>query len=76
MNDNLPIIISVAQIAFKAFMYVTFRIFVFNKNDSPGRIVTKHTHTYIYIDIHTNIYILIYMQREREREKERERVNR
>jgi hypothetical protein len=74
MNDNLPIIVSVAQIIFKIFMYITFKIFVFNKNESPGRIVTKllptptrtHTHIYIYSYI-SHIY--------RERERKKERVN-
>ena len=46
MNDNLPIIVSVAQIIFKIFMYITFKIFVFNKNESPGRIVTKPLYIY------------------------------
>ena len=70
MNDNLPIIVSVAQIIFKIFMYITFKIFVFNKNESPGRIVTKpvptptRTHTHIYI--YSYIYIShIYREREK-----------
>jgi hypothetical protein len=72
MNDNLPIIVSVAQIIFKIFMYITFKIFVFNKNESPGRIVTKllptptRTHTHIYIHIYHTFT---------ERERKKERVN-
>lgn len=70
MNDNLPIIVSVAQIIFKIFMYITFKIFVFNKNESPGRIVTKllptPTRTHIYIHIYHTFT---------ERERKKERVN-
>ena len=70
MNDNLPIIVSVAQIIFKIFMYITFKIFVFNKNESPGRIVTKPLPT--PTRTHTHIYILIYIYNtftEREKKK-------